>query len=100
MSVESAQFQTLMNQGHTAVWDQDWELAAEKYRLALDEYPDHPTALASLGLAQFSHETTPAMAQLCFTAVIFYAVAAMPYHEHSSRGLYLLGLILLVRGQV
>lgn len=48
--------------------------------------------LASLGLAQFSHETTPAMAQLCFTAVIFYAVAAMPYHAHSSRGLYLLGL--------
>ena len=49
--------------------------------------------VASLGLAQFSHETTPAMAQLCFTAVIFYAVAAMPYHEHSSRGLYLLGLV-------
>ena len=48
--------------------------------------------VASLGLAQFSHETTPAMAQLCFTAVIFYAVAAMPYHAHSSRGLYLLGL--------
>lgn len=48
--------------------------------------------VASLGLAQFSHETTPAMAQLCFTAVIFYAVAAMPYHANSSRSMYLLGL--------
>ena len=53
MSNESAQFQTLMNQGHTAAWDQDWDLAAEKYRLALDEFPDHTTALASLGLAHF-----------------------------------------------
>ncbi len=50
---ESAKFQTLMNQGHTAAWDQDWAQAAEKYRLALDEIPDHPAALASLGLAHF-----------------------------------------------
>ncbi len=49
--------------------------------------------IASLGLAQFSHETTPAMAQLCFTAVIFYAVAAMQYHALSSSGLFLLGLL-------
>ncbi len=49
--------------------------------------------IASLGLAQFSHETTPAMAQLCFTAVIFYAVAALPYHALSSGGLFLLGLV-------
>jgi tetratricopeptide (TPR) repeat protein len=53
MASESAQFQTLMNQGHTAAWDQDWPQAAEKYRLALDEIPDHPAALASLGLAYF-----------------------------------------------
>lgn len=53
MSNESAQFQTLMNQGHTAAWDQDWELAAEKYRQALNDMPDHPAALASLGLAYF-----------------------------------------------
>ena len=35
--------------------------------------------IACLGLAQLSHETTPAAAQLCFTALSFYAVAAMPY---------------------
>lgn len=35
--------------------------------------------IACLGLAQLSHETTPALAQLCFTALSFYAVAALPY---------------------
>ena len=35
--------------------------------------------IASLGLAQFSHETTPALAQLGFTALAFYAMAASPY---------------------
>lgn len=48
--------------------------------------------VASLGLAQFSHETTPALAQLCCTAIIFYAVAAMPYHAQTSAGMFLLGL--------
>lgn len=49
--------------------------------------------IACLGLAQFSHETTPASAQLCFSAVIFYAVAAMPYHAMSSRALFFIGLL-------
>ena len=35
--------------------------------------------IACLGLAQLSHETTPAATQLCFTALSFYAIAAMPY---------------------
>jgi len=35
--------------------------------------------IASLGLAQLAHETTPALAQLCFTGLLFYAVAALPY---------------------
>jgi len=35
--------------------------------------------IASLGLAQLSHETTPALAQLCFTALTFYAFSALPY---------------------
>ncbi len=34
--------------------------------------------MACLGLAQLSHETTPALAQLCFTALLFYAFAALP----------------------
>ena len=37
--------------------------------------------IASLGLAQFSHETTPALAQLGFTALAFYAMAASPYRR-------------------
>lgn len=35
--------------------------------------------MACLGLAQLSHETTPALAQLGFTALLFYSVAALPY---------------------
>ncbi len=35
--------------------------------------------IACLGLAQLSHETTPALAQLSFTALFFYALAALPY---------------------
>ena len=35
--------------------------------------------MACLGLAQLSHETTPALAQLGFTALTFYAMAASPY---------------------
>jgi hypothetical protein len=36
--------------------------------------------IACLGLAQLSHETTPALAQLCFAALGFFALAALPYH--------------------
>ncbi len=35
--------------------------------------------IACLGLAQLSHETTPALAQLCFTSLTFFAFAALPY---------------------
>jgi 4-amino-4-deoxy-L-arabinose transferase-like glycosyltransferase len=35
--------------------------------------------IACLGLAQLSHETTPALAQLGFTALTFYALAALPF---------------------
>lgn len=37
--------------------------------------------IASLGLAQLSHETTPALAQLGFTTLVFYAMAASPYRR-------------------
>ncbi len=46
-------FQKAMNDGHSAAWDQDWEKAAAAYRRALQEAPDHPKALNSLGLALF-----------------------------------------------
>ncbi|HKB53201.1 MAG TPA: hypothetical protein VKD22_04320 [Ramlibacter sp.] len=35
--------------------------------------------IASLGLAQLSHETTPALAQLAFTALTFLGMAALPW---------------------
>ena len=35
--------------------------------------------LACLGLAQLGHETTPALAQLFFTAHVFFGIAALPY---------------------
>lgn len=44
-------FQNAMNQGHSAAWDQEWENAISYYQQALEEFPDHPQALTSLGLA-------------------------------------------------
>ena len=35
--------------------------------------------IACLGLAQLPHETTPALTQLCFAALSFFALAALPY---------------------
>ncbi len=46
-------FQQAMNDGHSAAWDQDWQRAANYYRLALEQFPDHHTALSNLGLALF-----------------------------------------------
>ncbi len=37
--------------------------------------------IAMLGLAQLSHETTAYAAQLAFTALLFYAIAASAYHR-------------------
>lgn len=42
-----------MNQGHSAAWDQQWQQAAQHYRAALEQIPDHPAALTSLGLALY-----------------------------------------------
>ena len=39
--------------------------------------------LACLGLAQLSHETTPALAQLGFGALLFYGIAALPYRRRA-----------------
>jgi tetratricopeptide (TPR) repeat protein len=46
-------FQKAMNEGHSAAWDQEWSKAAVEYRKALQELPDNPKALNSLGLALF-----------------------------------------------
>ncbi|MEY4138647.1 MAG: hypothetical protein RLZZ371_829 [Pseudomonadota bacterium] len=53
--------------------------------------------IACLGLAQLAHETTPALTQLCFTSLLFYATAALPYRPFTpglSAGVALLGLTL------
>ena len=46
-------FQKAMNDGHSAAWDQEWGKAAISYRQALQEMPDQPKALTSLGLALY-----------------------------------------------
>jgi tetratricopeptide (TPR) repeat protein len=46
-------FQKAMSEGHSAAWDQQWDKAAAAYQKALKESPNHPKALASLGLALF-----------------------------------------------
>lgn len=53
MSGNQNKFDQLMNQGHSAAWDGDWDKAAEYYRLALQSRPDDPGALNSLGLALY-----------------------------------------------
>jgi 4-amino-4-deoxy-L-arabinose transferase-like glycosyltransferase len=40
--------------------------------------------MACLGLAQLSHETTPALSQLGFTALFFFSMAALPYRRWGS----------------
>ncbi|MDB5743796.1 MAG: hypothetical protein JWR68_2111 [Polaromonas sp.] len=54
--------------------------------------------IASLGLAQFSHETTPALAQLGFTALTFYAMAASPYRQATRVAGPALGLLIGLAG--
>ncbi len=48
--------------------------------------------IATLGLAQLSHETTPALAQLFFAALVFYGLAAIPFRPLSSTVAIGLGL--------
>lgn len=53
--------------------------------------------IACLGLAQLSHETTPALSQLGFSSLFFYAMAALPYRRPGpvvAAGVGLIGLSL------
>lgn len=49
--------------------------------------------IACLGLAQLSHETTPALTQLCFAALSFFALAALPYRSVAPVVAGVLGLL-------
>jgi tetratricopeptide (TPR) repeat protein len=53
MSGDQRAFERAMNNGHTAAWDLSWERAAQHYRSALEEFPNHPMALNSLALAMY-----------------------------------------------
>lgn len=44
-------FETYMNAGHSAAWDQDWERAIKAYSMAISTRPQVPEAYNSLGLA-------------------------------------------------
>lgn len=48
--------------------------------------------IACLGLAQLSHETTPALAQLGFCALSFFGLAAMPYRPLGAAASLAIGL--------
>ncbi len=48
--------------------------------------------IACLGLAQLSHETTPALAQLGFSALSFFGLAAMPYRPRGATASLAIGL--------
>jgi tetratricopeptide (TPR) repeat protein len=51
MVEKSEAFQKAMEQGHSAAWEKQWDRAASFYRLALEDSPDNPLALTSLGMA-------------------------------------------------
>ena len=48
--------------------------------------------IATLGMAQLAHETTPALAQLCFAALAFFGFAAMPFRPRAATAATLIGL--------
>ena len=48
--------------------------------------------VATLGLAQFSHETTPALAQLFFATLVFAGLAGLPFRPRGAPLMLLIGL--------
>ncbi len=53
MSGSDDLYQKAIEQGHSAAWDQNWDLAADHYRHALHEYPRDQIALANLALSLY-----------------------------------------------
>lgn len=62
-------FHKAMNEGHSAAWDQEWSKAASAYRRALEEFPDQPKALGSLGLALYQLNNVDEALQIYMRAV-------------------------------
>jgi len=62
MAGNQQNFQNAMNNGNSAAWDQNWEMASRYYINALEEFPNNPTAMINLGLALFEqHEYDQAL---------------------------------------
>jgi tetratricopeptide (TPR) repeat protein len=53
MAENQEKFRTAINRGNSAAWDMDWQGAAIYYQQALDECPENPLALTSMGLALY-----------------------------------------------
>jgi hypothetical protein len=49
--------------------------------------------LACLGLARLSHETSPALSQLCFAALLFFGLASWTRHRHRSAAAVAVGML-------
>lgn len=84
MSGNQEAFQKAMNQGHSAAWDQAWNQAAGFYRVALDEIPDHPTALTSLALALFEMQDFEAAAKYYLRAAQVTPSDPVPFEKLAS----------------
>lgn len=59
-------YQDEMNKGHSAAWDQSWDIAAEHYKKAVKEMPDRASAINNLGLAYYEQQKYEE-AQACYT---------------------------------
>ncbi|MEK6256159.1 MAG: tetratricopeptide repeat protein [Chloroflexota bacterium] len=53
MANSSPEFKQALDKGASAAWDQEWDVAAQHYREALEISPDHTQALMNLGLALY-----------------------------------------------
>ncbi|MCD4753410.1 MAG: tetratricopeptide repeat protein [Anaerolineaceae bacterium] len=81
MAGDRKKFQKAISQANSAAWDMEWNRAAEFYQVALDEFPDSPVALTSLGLALYEQRNYDG-------ALVYYKKAAllnpedpMPYEK-------------------
>ena len=69
MSEREKTYQEAMNQGHSAAWDQDWELAAEYYTAAIEAKPSSVQAINNLGLAYIQLQRYQD-AEACYTQAV------------------------------
>jgi len=74
-------FQQAMNQGHSAAWDMNWEEAVTHYSRALQEMPENPQALTSLGLALFEMGNFKPALDLYLKAAALSKDDPMPYEK-------------------